>query len=124
MAAEGKLRLYLDECVSPSLAEWLCQQGWDVLTAHEAQMLGATDEEHLEFASRQGRILLTFNAKDFKQLAEAWAAQGREHAGIILCPAVPKSAYGQLVHRLEKLQSLLSAEQIRNTVIWLGAIWD
>ncbi len=124
MAAEGKLRLYLDECVSPSLAEWLCQQGWDVLTAHEAQMLGATDEEHLEFASRQGRILLTFNAKDFKQLAEVWAAQGREHAGIILCPTVPKSAYGQLVHRLEKLQNLLSAEQIRNTVIWLGAVWD
>lgn len=114
----------MDECVSPLLAGWLRQQGWDVLTAHEAQMVGASDEEHLAFATQQERILLTFNARDFKQLAETWASQGREHSGIILCPAMPKSAYGRLVHRLEQLQRLLSSEQMRNTVIWLGAVWD
>jgi len=125
MATEtGRLKIYLDECVSPDLASAMRQRGWDVLSAHEVGLVGVTDEEQLEFATQIGRVLLTFDVQDFQKLAKRWLEQGREHASILLCQHLPKQAYGGLLQRLEQVRSILTAEQIHNTVIWLGAVWD
>jgi predicted nuclease of predicted toxin-antitoxin system len=121
--AEG-LKVYLDECISPDLASAMRQRGWDVVSAHEVGLVGVTDEEQLEFATQTGRVLLTFDVRDFQELAERWAQQGKEHAGILLCQHLPKQAYGRLLHRLEQVRNTLTAEQMRNAVVWLGAVWD
>ncbi|MEZ8217686.1 putative nuclease, contains PIN domain, potential toxin-antitoxin system component [Candidatus Fervidibacteria bacterium JGI MDM2 SSWTFF-3-K9] len=125
MATKAKgLKIYLDECISPDLASAMRQRGWDVISAHEVGLVGVTDEEQLEFAAQTGRVLLTFDIRDFQELAKRWLQQGREHAGILLCQHLPKQAYGRLLQRLEQVRSILTAEQIHNTVVWLGAAWD
>jgi len=50
-----KTRYYADEHVPKAVARGLRRRGVDVLTAAEAAMLGATDQEHLQFAARGGR---------------------------------------------------------------------
>jgi len=114
----------LDECISPDLASAMRQRGWDVISAHEVGLVGGTDEEQLEFAAQTGRVLLTFDVLDFQELAKRWSQQGREHAGILLCQHLPKQAYGKLLKRLEQVRTILTAEQMRNAVVWLGAVWD
>jgi len=43
-------------------------------------------EEHLLFATNQGRVLYSFNRGDFFRLHSQYAAEGKSHAGILLTP--------------------------------------
>ena len=52
-----------------------------VLSVPEANMLGATDEEHLALARAEGRVLFTHD-DDFLRLAAA----GAPHAGMVYAP--------------------------------------
>jgi hypothetical protein len=44
------IKFHLDEHVHPAIAEGLRRRGIDVTTTIEAELLGAEDEKHLEFA--------------------------------------------------------------------------
>jgi len=66
------IRIYVDEdAMDRDLVEGLRARGIDVLTALEAGMIERSDEEHLDFATREGRILYSFNIKDFYRLHQA-----------------------------------------------------
>ena len=79
-----------------ALVRALRSRGVDVLTALEAGMIERQDERHLEYATTQGRVLYSFNVRDFYRLHTAFLAQGKAHAGIILAPqqrySAPKGA--------------------------------
>ena len=81
------LPLYLDEHVQSELAARLRARGFDVLTTQEAGMIGAEDEEQLEFAAKSGRVMYTQNIRDFKALAVDWANAGKGHVGIMYSSA-------------------------------------
>ena len=53
------IRYHLDENVNHAIAHGLRLRGIDVTTATDAELLRATDEEHLAFAARTGRVLVT-----------------------------------------------------------------
>ena len=73
-----RISLYLDEdSHSSSLIQALRYRGLDVTTAREAQMLGSTDLEQLEWASAHGRVLYSFNIRDFFRLHSDFIAQGK-----------------------------------------------
>lgn len=65
-------RLYLDHDVSLRLALPLREAGHDVITARDAQLVHATDDEHLLAAAQQRCVLLTHNRKDYVLLHDAW----------------------------------------------------
>ena len=94
----------------------------DVLTALEAGMIERSDEEHLEYAAKEGRVLYSFNVKDFYRLHQEYLARGRSHAGIILARQQHYSV-GKEIRRLLKLVATRSAEEMRNRVEFLSA-WD
>ena len=48
----------------------------DVITALEAGMIERTDEDHLDYATVQGRVLYSFNVRDFYYLHTAFMARG------------------------------------------------
>src|SRR5689334_175828 len=72
------IRFHLDEHCSPAIARGLRRSGVDVTTAREEGLLGAQDEEHLAFATAEGRVIFTFDA-DFPRLH----AEGVPHSEII-----------------------------------------
>src|SRR5262249_34838704 len=62
------IRYHLDEHVDGAIARGLRDRGVDVTTARDAGLLGAPDAEHLEFAMRESRVIVTHDA-DFLRLA-------------------------------------------------------
>ena len=79
-----KVRLLLDENLSPRVAEALAKEdGVDACHVRDRNMLAASDQEVLERAFAEDRILVTANVEDYAKLARV-----RElHAGIILLEA-------------------------------------
>ncbi len=57
------MKLLIDECSGPVLARWLKNEGYDVFSVYD-EARGATDDEILEQAFSENRILIT-NDKDF-----------------------------------------------------------
>lgn len=75
--------MYANENFPRQTVEALRAFGHDVLTSEEAGRANQKipDEDVLEFATQQGRAVLTHNCDDFKKLHRACA----EHGGIIGC---------------------------------------
>lgn len=107
-------RLLLDEMFSPQIASELVRRGHDVAAvAADPELAGLPDEQVLEWATSQGRCLVTENVKDYEVLRRAAAAQGSTRAGLLYCPArrFPRDRRfaGALVVALDKL---LAADQL------------
>lgn len=80
------MKFYLDEDVSPKIAERLRKKGIDAVSAIEAGNLQLSDREQLACATREGRSLVTRNVRHFIVLAQEAIRRQEPHAGIILCP--------------------------------------
>ena len=106
------IKFYTDEHVGRAVVRGLRQRGADVLTVPEAGLLGASDEEHLERARAEGRILLTQD-DDFLRLH----ATGIEHAGIAY--AHQGTSVGEIIRGAMLIQQLLEAEDMRGHVEYL-----
>jgi predicted nuclease of predicted toxin-antitoxin system len=107
-----RIQFYLDEHVPRAVTEGLRRRGVDVLTAREAGMLQAKDEQHLAFALSEGRVIVTQDA-DFLRLHTA----GRPHAGIVYVPQ--QTAVGTIVRGLMLIYDILSPEAMTNHVEFL-----
>jgi len=101
------VRLYLDEMISPRVAEGLRRRGYDVVAAAERETLGSSDARQLAEAIHGRRALVTFDVRDFSVLAKAAAVAGTENWGIVLLsPArFSRSSIGGLVGALDLLLS-------------------
>ena len=84
-----------------------------MLTAQEADRCGLPDSEQLEFAGKQGRVLVTFDS-DFIALHQS----GVVHAGIVWCPE-RKYAIRELIRALLLLDGVLDREGMRNHLEYL-----
>lgn len=78
------MKLYLDENLSPRLAELLRARGLDVTSAHEAGNTQLTDAAQLRYATDQARTIVTGDVADFVALATEMIAANVDHAGIVL----------------------------------------
>jgi hypothetical protein len=67
------IQLYFDEdAMRVSLVRALRARQVDVTTAFEAELIGHSDEENLEHAISQNRVLFSFNRGDFARLHKAY----------------------------------------------------
>jgi hypothetical protein len=80
------MKFYLDENMSPKIAEIARKLGVDAVSDHGVSMTGTADEEQLDFAARQGRCLVTFSRDDFIELSRMYLDAGRRHSGVIIVP--------------------------------------
>ena len=85
------MKVYLDENLSPAIAQLLRRRGIDATSAQEVGNIQLDDRAQLAYATREGRAIVTAKVVDFIELARDAVATNTEHAGIIL---VPSSFYG------------------------------
>lgn len=103
-----------------ALIHALRARGSDVQTALQVAMIERSDEEHLGFATAQGRVLCSFNVGDFYRLHTSYMAQHKSHRGIILARQ-QQYAVGEHMRRLLTLMAHLTAEDMKNRVEFLSA---
>jgi len=113
------IKLYLDEdTISRALIKALRSRNADVLTAEEADLIQASDQKHLEYATSLKRTVFTFiNTRDFVRLHTDYLAAGRHHSGIIVSDQVQ---VGVIIRRLLKLLNTRSAADMQDWLEYLS----
>lgn len=76
-----QLKFYTDTHISKAVAVQLRARGIDAVRCEEVGMAEASDEEHLEYAAENGRVIISGDA-DFRDLHFRWMAEGKTHSGI------------------------------------------
>ena len=120
------IRLWLNNHLSPKVARALREKGHDVVALQDGPRALRDLPDHLllEEATRQGRAVVTYNARHFANLHRTHLAASRAHAGIVLIAAhtIRQDDIGGQVRALESLlQEGAETTGLRNQLIWLKA---
>lgn len=97
------MRVLLDAHVSGRrIGAALREREHDVLAVDEQRELdGASDEELMELASAERRVLVTFDAADFPRICREWLEAGRSHHGCAVVVGIRAGEFGAAVRALE-----------------------
>jgi uncharacterized protein DUF5615 len=110
------IELYIDEDVDVVIAQLLRARGFVVVTPQEAGQLRNSDVQQLAYAVRQHKTLLTHNRVHFEALAQAYAAAGQPHEGIIIAVRRPPR---EIARRLLRILNAVTAEEMHNQVRYI-----
>ena len=112
--------IYVDADLTPHIVSALRQRNYECQSALEDGMRAATDEQILERATELNMVLLTNNARDFAYLAQKWANEGRQHAGILISEQYRKRQIGEFLRRLLRFLDTITAEEMRGAFRYLS----
>ena len=100
------MKFYLDEDLSPKIADILRKKGVDALSTHEIGTLEASDLQQLEFAVKEGRCLVTRNRDDFVKLTLRFFNDQRPHHGILIIPyTIPVDQFSRMATLMKTFAS-------------------
>ncbi len=107
------LRFYLDENVPVQIAHQLKSRGIDAVTVRDLEALGDDDLNHLQNATKLGRVLCTHDS-DFLQLAFS----GIPHAGLVFGQQ-DIHYIGEWVNWLTLMHAVYTSEEMMNRIEYL-----
>jgi predicted nuclease of predicted toxin-antitoxin system len=113
-------RIYVDADLTPRIVSALRQRNYVCQSALEDDMADASDEQILERAAQLGMVLLTNNARDFALLAQEWASQGQQHAGILISEQYRRRQLGEFLRRLLGFLDTVTADEMRGAFRYLS----
>lgn len=108
----GKIAFYTNESVSVAVAEGLKRRGVRVMSARDADNLGLSDEEQLNYAAKNNFVIVTHD-DDFLTMAITY-----DHKGIVYVHQ-QKYGVGDLIRKLKLLWDVAEQEDFRNHVEFL-----
>lgn len=120
------LKFYTDKHIPKAVTTQLRSRGIDIIRCEEVGLGDATDLTHLEYATSEGRAIITKDA-DFTRLDKLWRAQGRSHAGILFCKGNLQGelAIGRLVSAVMMYHDLIEGgagtteSEITNRIVFV-----
>lgn len=104
------IRFHLDEHIDPAIADGLRRRHIDVITAADADLLGASDDAHLSFAIAHAAVIVTSDS-DFLRFNQ----RGEDHCGIVYCRSHARTN-GEIISALELIWEVLDADEMSNRV--------
>ena len=95
------MRFYLDEDLSPRVAEITRGVGLDAVSVHERGQHGFPDDDLLRLAAFEGRCLVTRNRDDFVRLTVQFFENEWPHAGLLIVShSLRNDDFAALAHAL------------------------
>lgn len=114
------MRVYLDENLSPRVAQILRAHGIAAISAYEVGNVGLDDGAQLRYATAAGRAIVTGNVEDFVALDRAAIAANAAHAGILLISRTFRlNEFGALADAIVRVAKLYPAG-MSHTVVYLS----
>ena len=101
------IKFHLDENVNPAIARALRIRGISVTTTPEVGLIEADDEEQVEFAKTEGRVVFTHD-DDFLRIEI-------DHAGVVYC-GQGRRTIGEIIQWLILMWETLDTEDMENKV--------
>ena len=89
----------------------------DVVTVYEVGLERTPDEEILQWAQSESRVVVTANKLDYLRIALSWAEVGREHAGIVV--RYPNQAPAERAAKAI-IDELRERDHCSDAVLWAG----
>jgi len=97
------MKYYLDEDLSPRIAEILRKNGLDAISAHDVGMTQVSDQAQLDYAAAHARCLVTRNRNDFITLTVHFFNEHRRHCGLVIVPnSFPGDRFNLIAKALAK----------------------
>lgn len=116
----SKILLYIDEdSMDEDFVQALRSRNVDVLTVVDVGMLHRADEEQLDWARENGRVIFSFNTRDFYRLHTTVVGQGLSHGGIILAPQ-QRYSIGDMMRGVLRLINTKSREEMQGQIEFLS----
>ncbi|MBW4533829.1 MAG: DUF5615 family PIN-like protein [Pleurocapsa minor HA4230-MV1] len=116
----SKILLYIDEdSMDGDFVYALRSRNVDVLTVADVGMLHKSDEEQLDWANQNGRVIFSFNTRDFYRLHTTLIEQGLSHAGIILAPQ-QRYGIGDLMRGVLRLINTIPSVEMQGQLEFLS----
>ena len=95
------MKYYMDEDLSPKIAEILRKHNIDCISAHEVSMLQASDLEQLMMAAEKKRCFVTKNRDDFIRLTVQFFNDHLSHYGVLIIPyTIPGDQFARIANKL------------------------
>lgn len=117
----ARLRFFLDEHLSPRIAEIARGLGVDVTSVVERGTAGLSDEEQLSAAAADGRGLVTQDRADFLALTVTFFSGGRPHAGIALVPSsLPTNYFTGIARAIAHLAAAHANDDLAYAIVYLS----
>lgn len=114
MAGLG-IKVYLDENIDLRVAGGLRLRGYDAVHAYEEGNNQTPDDQHLRYATTQGRAAVSNNFTDFARHHADFLQRGEQHEGVILIPVRP---VGEMIRRLSTHLNTHSPAKQRDNLLW------
>jgi predicted nuclease of predicted toxin-antitoxin system len=104
---------HLDEHVANAIADGLRRRGIDVTTTVDAALLSAPDEDHIAFAKREQRVIVTQDT-DFLRAA----ARDPTHCGIAYF-SQGKLSFGTVIRHLALMHDAMVEDEMIGRIEYL-----
>jgi predicted nuclease of predicted toxin-antitoxin system len=111
---DTNIRLYFDENVEITVADQIRLRGIQAVTVRDLNLLGDSDENHLQRATLMGYVLCTYDM-DYLRLHH----EGIPHSGIIFAREQITSI-GDWIYGLELICGVLTLDDMKNHVEYLS----
>lgn len=108
-----RIRFYLDVHVPHAVAIGLRRRGIDVIRVQEVGLADANDDEHMKFARREKRVLVTQDAGFVDR-----NKKGESHYGIAFCEQGSRSI-GEMIAALALIYDVLEQDDMVGHVEYL-----
>lgn len=105
------IKFYTDEHIHPGVVRALRKSGIDVLTAQQANMLDVDDDQHLQFATSQSRVIFTQD-EDFLDLHSKM-----KHTGIVYTHQ--RTPMRRIIDGLTLIYEAVTEEEMKNHIEYL-----
>jgi len=111
-----RVKLLLDENISPKIAEVLRREGVDACGVRDRGLLEASDAEVFRRAFAEDRVVVTANVDDFYALAHSYDL----HAGVVLVESGDLARDDQLVLVRAAIAAISERGDLINTILWIA----